>query len=99
MSRTLVDLGCCIDSHSHRDLHDAVLRDLAVLTRGADQFAKDASRVRHPPAAVDEIPIRLRSCFDSRIDIETQQLGPAAGGCAVAHEKAGHVAQCTARHR
>ena len=55
MSQQLVALACCIDSHSHRDLHDAVLRDLAVLTRGADQFAKDASRVGHPPVAVDEI--------------------------------------------
>jgi hypothetical protein len=39
---------------------------------------------------VDEIPVRLRSCFDSRIEIESQQLGPAAGGCAFSHEKAGY---------
>ncbi|CQD24359.1 hypothetical protein BN1232_06180 [Mycobacterium lentiflavum] len=36
MSQQLVDLGCCIDSHSHRDFHGAILGDLAVLTRGAD---------------------------------------------------------------
>jgi hypothetical protein len=36
MSQQLVALGCCIDSHSHRDFHGAVFGDLPVLTRGAD---------------------------------------------------------------
>jgi hypothetical protein len=31
MSQQLVALGCCIDSPSHRDFRDVVLRDLAVL--------------------------------------------------------------------
>ena len=55
MSQQLVALGCCIDSHSHRDFRDVVLRDLAVLPCDADQLGKDTSRVGHPPAAVDEI--------------------------------------------
>jgi hypothetical protein len=36
MSQQLVALACCIDSHSHHDFRDVVLRDLAVLPCGAD---------------------------------------------------------------